>query len=146
MNKRMLNVLLVVGISLFLAESSLAAQTQNQGASFLVEMGSQYLAEGNRQDAISEFSKALLIEPGNPEALEQLSLLGFDGGIYDGAQTQGSRMAELSSSRGMYQDQANQLEKEKMALQIKFDQLQNKHQSLLDEHVSQKEELLESEE
>lgn len=73
-------IILASVMTLFLCAAPAGAE--NQGADFLVKIGKSELKKGRVKDAVHEFSKALLLEPGNEEALHQLWELGYPGGIY----------------------------------------------------------------
>ena len=73
-------IIFASAVTLFLCTAPAGAE--NQAADFLVRIGKMELKKGRVKDAVHEFSKALLLEPGNKEALHQLWELGYPGGIY----------------------------------------------------------------
>lgn len=79
----------------------------NAGADFLVKMGKRSLEKGDEKDAIHEFSKALLLDPGHSEAHRYLVQLGCPGGLYpkgQGVQTKEMIADRQITAAGWYGD------------------------------------------
>ena len=53
--------------------SIVRAQTSQMGADYLVEIGKGYYEDGNMEEAMHEFSKALMIQANHKEAREYLN-------------------------------------------------------------------------
>jgi chromosome segregation ATPase len=71
-----------LGLALFCPRSVWAGE--NAGADFLVELGERDLKKGNVKQAIHEFSKALMLDPGHEKALAYMREYGFEEGLYSG--------------------------------------------------------------
>ena len=63
------------------------AQDRNMVAEFLCERAQGYYTKGEKQEALHEFSKVLLVDPGNPTAQEYLQKLGVPQGLYQPLKT-----------------------------------------------------------
>lgn len=88
--------LLVFSIFFFAANSP--ALAENRGAEYLVQSGINELDKGNKEGAIRQFQKALMIDQNNTEALDYLSCLGADP----------DPLADSPIRKKMIVDQANQ--------------------------------------
>lgn len=109
------NILYVLFLStFFLANPAFA---ENQAADFLVEIGRNSLLKGDVPDAIHEFSKALILEPNNVQALNELKKLGLEGGLYSRSATRTTMTADMAENLKGYQQKVESLEKEKSQLQ-----------------------------
>lgn len=78
----MIKKLRVVIILAAVLAVAMPVQAENPGADYLVKIAKRELDKGNIKDAVHEFSKALLLEPGNEEAHRYLAQLGYPGGLY----------------------------------------------------------------
>jgi len=98
--KKFLIAILSAGLSLMLVpQSSFAAEDLNlrkEGGDYLVKLAKTAYARGQYEDAAHEFSKALLIDPENKEALEGLRAMGIDRGLYADVRTSLTNTVEIS--------------------------------------------------
>ncbi len=68
---------------LFLCRTGeIRAEGRNMVAEFLCDRAQTFYEQGEKKEALQEFSKALLIDPGNPTAHEYLARLGVPDGLY----------------------------------------------------------------
>lgn len=70
--------------------------SENGGANFLVEVGERDLRRGNVQQALHEFSKALMLDPAHARALHYMKEYGFADGLYSGSSTRVSEAARFA--------------------------------------------------
>lgn len=104
-----------VGLALFCPRA--VSASENAGANFLVELGERDLKKGDLKQAIHEFSKALMLDPGHEKARAYLREYGFEEGLYSGAVT---RLAEADSfARKMKTAKDAAVEKEVELAQIR---------------------------
>ena len=94
-----------------------ASSTTKDAADYLVEVGEMALRGGNAQDAIHEFSKALMIDPDHQEAKAYLRQFGLKAGIYTGAVTRESRLADLAHGVRRHKKDINKLQEERTNLE-----------------------------
>lgn len=79
----------------------------------LINSGKEYYQKKDYFNAIHEFSKALLVEPGNKEALNYLSKMGMSGGFYGHPNRQLSQIADLAADAAQYKTDFDDLTVEK---------------------------------
>jgi len=106
------------------------ADLQIDSSDFLVEVGLNYLEQGRTEDAMHEFSKALMLNPDNQEAIELLNEMGLEEGLYTNVKTRTSEISELAGSIKTYKDMVADLEKQKQDIETKFAQLKTEQNSL----------------
>lgn len=114
-----------------LAESSLIAD------SLLIE-GKGLYAAGEYEKAIPLFSKALLIQPRNKEALEYLKKMGLNGGIYGSQKTMIDRIYDLIDDIELYRQDLRALE-EQSRFQVEQTEQVKQQKQYLEELIQQKE-------
>ena len=71
-------VLCAIFLLALLSSPAFCSETQNAAADFLVEVGERALAEGKTEEAVHEFSKALMLDAQHKQAMEHLKKLGFE--------------------------------------------------------------------
>lgn len=81
---------------LLLIAAPTQAQSGNTGANFLVEIGERELENGNIEAALHEFSKALMLDPNHPQALEYVRRHGLDRGLYGGIRTNQTDIVDMA--------------------------------------------------
>ena len=109
--------LLISIVTVLLSLNNVSATETSSGASdYLVETGERSLQSGDVQDAIHEFSKALMVDPDNEKAKHYLKQFHLDGGIYQGAQTRESQMGQLVRDIRDYEGQLRSLEQDRFHL------------------------------
>lgn len=135
--KKLIILMSLVVLGIFITISA-SADTRNTGAEFLVETAERFYHQGRMEDAIHEFSKALMLEPDNKKALKYLKDLHIDGGLYGKRPlTNLSRVAQFAQDSKRvyeqldeYQEKIENLKKERLTLQNMFDQLYVQKESL----------------
>lgn len=100
-------------------------QEDNTVASSLVDLGKSFYQEGNRKEAIHEFSKALLVDPYNKEAKEYLKKLGLKSGLYQGVKTEITDLVGKLDHREAL-DEVERLAKVQDARELEIDVLNQK--------------------
>ncbi len=114
-------VLSLVGVMCFGQQAF--ADTKNEGSKYLTEIGINHLEKGEYEAAAHEFSKALMLDPGNVQAKMKLNEMGISHGLYAGAQTRSSQMVDLSQHVIQYKQQVARLMLEKREMMAKFQEL-----------------------
>lgn len=84
----------IFGLRTGLAEEDL--NLRKEGGNYLVSIAKTAYARGQYEDAAHEFSKALLVDPENKEALEGLRAMGIDRGLYADVRTSLTNTVEIS--------------------------------------------------
>ncbi len=107
-------IIVLTMVAAFPAKPAVAA---NAMAELLVDTGLRELEKGDKDAAIHEFSKALMLEPDNQEARRQLKLLGLDEGIYADSPTAVGRKSHSNSAVNRYRAQIAQLQNDKAQLE-----------------------------
>lgn len=105
----------------------------------LIKMGKGFYESGHYEKAIHEFSKALLVEPYNEEALKCLEKMGVDGGVYGYQKTAVDHIYELSEEIAAYQNDLQALEAQKNAQQ-EYNAKLEQQKAYLKNMIAQKEE------
>lgn len=113
MKNQLLTVFTVLAVYLV----AMPSFADNNGAEYLVKMGKDHLQKGQRDMAIHEFSKALMMDPHNETALKELHSLGIDQGLYSGARTSLERLSAMSEEINAYKTKLQDLEKHKAILE-----------------------------
>ncbi|MBF0386029.1 MAG: hypothetical protein HQL27_09200 [Candidatus Omnitrophica bacterium] len=88
----------------FAFSPAVEAAERNYPAQFLVEIGKSELKKGKLNDAVHEFSKALMVDPENKEAKKQLEKLGFKEGLYSPSVTTASKLIVAHKALASNQD------------------------------------------
>ncbi|MDP8213473.1 MAG: hypothetical protein P9X22_09355 [Candidatus Zapsychrus exili] len=97
-SKRMIiAVFLCVFAMLMFSSKVFSEETlKDEGAAFLVEVAKSHYQRGQMEQAAHEFSKVLLINSDNEEALEYLKKLGMSRGLYSKQKTRLSKKMDMS--------------------------------------------------
>ena len=107
------------------------ADTHNEMGEFLTDLGESYYNQGDTQEAIHEFSKALLVDPSNEKAKRYLKELGLDQGLYKGIKTRSSQVAELADQVKGYKQQVTDLEKQRLEIEEQSRQFKEEKDSFI---------------
>lgn len=129
-----------MAIIVLLGAHSLCAESKNDAANFLVDVGEIHLKQGETQRAIHEFSKALLIEPENVRAKEYLAKYDLEEGLYKGINTNSSQIMDLALHVEEYKRKVNELECEKVGVQNALNALELEKEVLMKAHETLKSE------
>ncbi|GEM_PF-3322999 len=129
-------------ISLLILSFSASAQedvkeTQNSSSAFLLEIGERAYAKGRMQEAIGEFSKALMMDPTNEQAKKRLKDLGVKEEALLAINPQSVSLADLSEQINVNEGQIQQLQEEKNQLTEEFQKLQIENSRLAQEKIDQ---------
>lgn len=131
----MRNVILTLMICLMaLPLSAQADDVRKIGADFLIDLGKKYHEAGDAQEAVHEFSKALLIDPNNAEAKKYLAEYGLSEGLYKPAKLKNSERISLGDQVNGFTQKISELEVDKLVLETTFDKLKQTNSQLLDEN------------
>lgn len=106
------------------------AMAQHPGAQYLVEIGESYQRKGQIDEAVHEYSKALIIEPNNQQAKEHLKALGFDRGLYKPQETNLTRAVYGNQQVDLYQEKVDQLKEDQADVSDRLLQLQENNKKL----------------
>ena len=106
------------------------AEPQNTPANFLVDVGKDHYAKGQKAEAIHELSKALILDPENAEAKKYLHKLGVEEGLYTSKRTSTDQIADLSQHVNTYKQKIVELERQKKDIEDKFNNLQAERNEL----------------
>ena len=98
---------------------------QNPSANYLVEIGELELKRGNIDYAVHEFSKALLVEPGNKEALYYLNHLGYAKGLYEQPIVVRGTKPHVPSRMHIVQEHMARVEHERAYLEDQYQTVQD---------------------
>jgi|GEM_PF-6828882 len=101
--KRLLGLTLLICGGVFLLSESVFAQWDMLTRELLKE-GRRYYDAGHYEEAIHEFSKVLLSDPRNPEALSCLKEMGLDGGLYGQRNNPQDQVYRLTQQVKAYRD------------------------------------------
>ena len=123
-------IFLVLIVFIFGLTRASFAGTSKEAADFLVQAGETHLKDGQIQEAIHEFSKALMIQPNHPQAVRHLSSFGLNDGLYKNSQTHLSVAAQLAEQVRNYQEKMAALESEKADIEAKFQGVQQDHEQM----------------
>jgi len=97
MRTKTLILLLLVGfVGGMTIVSSAEARRQNEAAAFLIKVGRSFYERGRVEEAMKEFSKALILDPDNKQAKNYLRKMGLSDGMYTSPKTYSSQIADLS--------------------------------------------------
>lgn len=86
-----------------------AALAENPAGDYLVELGEKFYERGNLEDALHEFSKALIVDPDNKKAREYMAKHGLTGGLYQKNITAQSRLVDMAQITEGYKAQVKAL-------------------------------------
>ena len=117
------------------------AASENAAADFLVKLGDEFYRQGNTDDAVHEYSKALLLDPSHEKAKEHLKKLGFSEGLYGRSRTYQSEFIDLTQHLNEYKQKTEQLEKQKQTIEEKLAQLRIQHEELYKSNLAKEMEL-----
>lgn len=122
----------VIGTCLIVTVAALGTvqASENTGSDFLIEIGNNEKANGNLKGAIHEWSKALMLDPTNEEAKRNLREAGLEEGLYSGAETHHSRIADMSKKLDEYKYKVAKLEKQKEAMEVKLGLIELENRNL----------------
>ena len=110
------------------------ANTSVMAAQYLTDLGKSYYDAGQEDEAVHEFSKALLVDPHNIEAISYLHKMGFNQGLYPGLKTGlTEKMAKVESV------QVDQLALASQAKDLEIAVLKNKLTSAEDSAAKEEE-------
>lgn len=87
------------------------AQDYRGTAQFLIDQGKQNYHKGDLSAALHEFSKALLVDPGNATAKDYLGKMGFQDGLYNRRPSPLVRSATLAQQVKVFKDKWSDSEK-----------------------------------
>jgi len=90
----------------------------------LIDDGKKSFEAGDYRAAIHQFSKALLVDSKNKEALDYLRQMGLSGGVYGNAKTQLEQISDLGQEVNGYRGQVADLEEANKAKAEEARQLQ----------------------
>ncbi|MCA9399725.1 MAG: hypothetical protein KC618_08245, partial [Candidatus Omnitrophica bacterium] len=124
-------IFLLLTVLVFSTMRTAQAEMKTSGADFLVEVGIDHYNKGEVEQAIHEFSKALMLNPDHPVALEYLDRFGIRGGIYHGSATQNSQMADLARYVQKYRNQLDYLEYQNMEMEQRMNGLKTDNDTLV---------------
>jgi tetratricopeptide (TPR) repeat protein len=110
------------------------AGLREDGADFLVKIGVEYQKSGNAEDAIHEYSKALLIDPNNQGARKHLAEYGLKDGLYKPVKLKNSERISLGDQVNGFTQKISVLEVDKLVMDTTFDKLKQKNTQLLNEN------------
>ena len=129
-------ILIMLFIMAYPVQEAMARQ-ENRGAAFLVDAGIDDLNRGNKQRAIHQFSKALMLEPDNKRALFYLNQLGMREGLYQPYKTNLKVITDLAGDVEYYQMQMSRLQDQKKRMQSVLDRLSRENERLKRQHEAQ---------
>lgn len=119
----------------------LEAKDTNQAAQILCDYGKGLYDSGDFENAIHEFSKALLIEPENQMARSYLEKMGLDKGIYAGNRSSLTQVGEISRRLISHQQKIAYLKEQKKKSDATMKRIQEEQQRLANV-IAKKEEAL----
>ncbi len=135
---KILNITVYIFVATFLFSStydvSALEENRRTPADFLVEVGKTDLQKGNIQQAIHEFSKALMMDPHHKEAKQLLVQFGIEDGLYTKQKTHLSRISDMGDHIRSYRAKLEDLERQKADLKNQFARLQVEHFSIIREN------------
>lgn len=117
----------------FLTQASIV-WAENAAASFLVDIAKSHLEHGQVQEAIHEFSKALLVEPDNQEAKQHLERLGLSQGLYHATLTSQAKEIRARQENEIYKEKLASLEQRNKSIEGQIKELETRQQSLNEEN------------
>lgn len=106
--------------------------SQDSASAYLVTLGQRAQQKGRIQEAIREFSKALMLDPTNQQAQKRLQELGVSQDMLSARTT---NPAELSNQIKVNQEQINQLIQEKIFLEQELTNLKVENNRLIEDKV-----------
>lgn len=110
-------------VMLMLTSYNGQAAAENAGADFLVQTAINELKKGNKAGAVHEFSKALMLEPGNELAQAYLRELGYEQGLYANSPTAVANMERSRAVNAEFSDKMAQLQRDKEFLNQQIEHL-----------------------
>jgi chromosome segregation ATPase len=116
---------------LFCLVAGVSANTSNDAADYLANLGKKYYDGGQIDEAIHEFSKALIVDPNNVLAKKYLNKLGLSQGLYSPAKTTTTQIADLTKNIRKYQQKVTTLEKKNGEVASKLDQTEKEKEKYL---------------
>jgi len=122
--------ILILAVVTLLSVNFSYADIDGMGADYLVETGEIQLEHGNIQDAIHEFSKALMINPTHKKAKQHLQEYGLDKGLYEGIKTSTKTIADMATNVKEYKQQVKALDQKKGELEHRYSELEKEQESL----------------
>ncbi len=125
----------VLGIAIFFLSCLLlvlpAQATDFPGTSqFLIDQGKQHYQKGDLASALHEFSKAILVDPGNAAAKDYLGKMGFTDGMYGHRPSPLARSAALAQEVKVFKDKWADAEKTNEMTAVKLRQTQEERDTL----------------
>jgi len=123
-------IISVLALSLCSLVGVSIAREPAPAAAMLVHVGENLLEENRIDDAIHEFSKAMMLDPQNEQAIYYLNQLGVSHSLYKGYGTGMTSVAEMGQHVLAYQQKMSALEQEKWALEHRFSQMQSERDQL----------------
>ncbi|MCA9400207.1 MAG: hypothetical protein KC713_01170 [Candidatus Omnitrophica bacterium] len=136
MEKRFLIGILICLIVNAFPMTSAHASTRTDGADFLVDIGERYYQKEQFDEAIHEFSKALLIDPQNQEARDYLRAMGVSQGLYKPLRTKHSEAVDLANHMKQHQGSLGDLEQERVAIEYRLSRLQQEKDQLAEANLT----------
>lgn len=114
-----------------------AKETQDPSSAFLLDLGEKAYSKGRTQEAIGEFSKALMMDPTNEQAKKRLKDLGVKEEALLAIHPQSVSLADLSEQINVNEGQIQQLQEEKNYLGEELKKLQEENNRLAQEKIDQ---------
>jgi len=109
-------ILICLVVSAFLLNTfipvAMAASDPVMGK-YLVRMGKLYVKQGDLASAVHEFTKAIMVDPGNREAQKYINRITMDGGYFVREEDRGKNVEALVSVLEDYEAKIRSLSKEK---------------------------------
>lgn len=129
--------LLVCGGIFFFAQGQAFARWEMVSGD-LLKTAKKYYEQQQYKEAIREYSKVLLIDPHQKEALEYLKKMGLEGGVYGTYKNEIDQVFELNQEISAYQQDLERLMDQAQAQQQHNRQLEQQKHSL-EQAIAQKE-------
>jgi chromosome segregation ATPase len=127
--------MIIILLGVVFITSSLQADTTNSAADYLVKIGVRSLEKGQKDTAISDFSKALMLDSENTEALAHLNELGISKGLYGPQKTSLVEITNLASQVKEYEKDVFQLEVENEKIKERITKVKDQRDSLYHSNV-----------
>jgi len=131
MKIRYLIIIIMTTFLMPMAVNEVSAASKNVGAQFLMKVGYSFYEQGRLDEAIHEYSKALMLEPRNQEAKAFLGQFGLEKGLYaTGTRTSRDKIVKLGEDIKGYKDKVSVLSGQNKAYEAQVNELQKQRDSL----------------
>ena len=139
--RKIILILTVIPAFFMMTNSSLSlAQSQNDAANFLVDIGERAYREGKIEEAAHEFKKALMLDPNHRKAKQYLENLGIEAG-YVSPESYEAKVIHLTQDLKKFEQKAERLEQEKKDTEHRLAHLQSKGEDLYRSNLAKEMEL-----